>query len=505
MTNHAYPIRNTSSFCKHGTFFDHSKVTVRVKVKMNHNVMLDGDTKDNYKHVTGGKGVISSSMTKDDTHPNIMDEISDLKERIKSIWDNVSDKTDTVRMAEQTEVLTVTEMLSSIEMSMKNNKSKLKRQLAMREEIKYQRSIFKNLYNVINEESESKTSESGYGNSRRETVEIVETFKRWKTDRHQLIRIVEPLLQDVMALLTTGPLHSLMPKQFATEESNCQVSPMFQQMLSRICCIKQCLADTFQNFQKKFVTTELFVELQEDNKRLNCDINKLQTEKDELLNRLSKVAGANLTDNNPNIADLSDPNRATKLAEQFSELYDNEWTDAFEDLKITDEKECIAFLLNILVESYKMCGTISCNQQSWLANMLRNPTECLSLNTKVKQPKDEIILSKVQSRSLAELRKMCAELSVADVKMFIATKYKQWVSKEHLEIYTLKCIELCWLMHLQTPPVYLDYAVTINSTFDTNKYKPYTKSGLTIDYQVWPVLLLHKDGPLLCKGVAQGK
>jgi hypothetical protein len=49
----------------------------------------------------------------------------------------------------------------------------------MREEIKYQRSIFKHLYNVINEESESKTSESGYGNSRRETVEIVETFKRW--------------------------------------------------------------------------------------------------------------------------------------------------------------------------------------------------------------------------------------------------------------------------------------------------------------------------------------
>jgi hypothetical protein len=33
------------------------------------------------------------------------------------------------------------------------------------------------------------------------------------------------------------------------------------------------------------------------------------------------------------------------------------------------------------------------------------------------KPKDEIILSKVQSRSLAELRKMCAELSVADVKM----------------------------------------------------------------------------------------
>jgi len=33
---------------------------------------------------------------------------------------------------------------------------------------------------------------------------------------------------------------------------------------------------------------------------------------------------------NPNIVDLSDKNRPTKLAEVFGEIYDNEWTDAFE-------------------------------------------------------------------------------------------------------------------------------------------------------------------------------
>lgn len=36
--------------------------------------------------------------------------------------------------------------------------------------------------------------------------------------------------------------------------------------------------------------------------------------------------------NNPNIADLSDPNRQTKIGEKYSELYDNEWTDAYEAL-----------------------------------------------------------------------------------------------------------------------------------------------------------------------------
>ena len=45
--------------------------------------------------------------------------------------------------------------------------------------------------------------------------------------------------------------------------------------------------------------------------------------------RLSKVMSNKLTDNNPNIADLSDENRPTKLVEKLSELYDNEWTNAY--------------------------------------------------------------------------------------------------------------------------------------------------------------------------------
>jgi predicted acetyltransferase len=73
-----------------------------------------------------------------------------------------------------------------------------------------------------------------------------------------------------------------------------------------------------------------------------------------LLFRLSAIAGAKLTDGNANIADLSDDNRPTKLAEQFSELYDNEWTDAFGYLTRDDtlkEEESCTILLNILCVS----------------------------------------------------------------------------------------------------------------------------------------------------------
>ncbi|XP_053389423.1 coiled-coil domain-containing protein 158-like [Mercenaria mercenaria] len=75
-----------------------------------------------------------------------------------------------------------------------------------------------------------------------------------------------------------------------------------------------------------------------------------ETELDETKTRLSKAMGDRLTDNNPNIADLSDRNRPTKLAERYAELYDNQWTDAF-DILVTyfhREGNAVEALLKIL-------------------------------------------------------------------------------------------------------------------------------------------------------------
>lgn len=67
--------------------------------------------------------------------------------------------------------------------------------------------------------------------------------------------------------------------------------------------------------------------------------------------RLSSATAAKVLDNNPNIADLSDPNRPQKLGEQFSQMYDDQWTDAteaLEKLEINEEK-IIQTLLDIIV------------------------------------------------------------------------------------------------------------------------------------------------------------
>lgn len=69
--------------------------------------------------------------------------------------------------------------------------------------------------------------------------------------------------------------------------------------------------------------------------------------------RLSKIAGSKLTSNNPDIADLSDDKRPTKLAEKFGQLYDDAWTDSLEELTDVetklDEGVAIGFLLQIIL------------------------------------------------------------------------------------------------------------------------------------------------------------
>jgi len=62
--------------------------------------------------------------------------------------------------------------------------------------------------------------------------------------------------------------------------------------------------------------------------------------------------GTKLNDNNPTIADLSDPHRATKIAEKYNELYDNQWTDAMELLIAYKELKAIQMLLTTVKVSF---------------------------------------------------------------------------------------------------------------------------------------------------------
>lgn len=75
----------------------------------------------------------------------------------------------------------------------------------------------------------------------------------------------------------------------------------------------------------------------------------------------------------------------------------------------------------------------------------------------------------------------------------------------HTTYFAKKCANLCWLMQLREPKVHMLYDTTKykDKEFDGDLFRPYTRTGRQFGYLVWPVLLLHENGPTLGKGVAQ--
>ena len=74
-----------------------------------------------------------------------------------------------------------------------------------------------------------------------------------------------------------------------------------------------------------------------------------------------------------------------------------------------------------------------------------------------------------------------------------------------LHPYIRKCIYTCWMMCIQMPPMTFADIAKCGAPFCGSMYKQYTVKGPVVDYIVWPAILLHEDGPVISKGVAQGK
>lgn len=80
------------------------------------------------------------------------------------------------------------------------------------------------------------------------------------------------------------------------------------------------------------------------------------------------------------------------------------------------------------------------------------------------------------------------------------------VNKDNLNqiirCYIDECVRLTYLMNVQNPPMKL-HQVDKGTQFNSNIYKEYTRTGQTVEYLVWPALLLYEDGPVAAKGVVQ--
>ncbi|XP_060567418.1 uncharacterized protein PF3D7_1120000-like [Ruditapes philippinarum] len=246
--------------------------------------------------------------------------------------------------------------------------------------------------------------------------------------------------------------------------------------------------------------TETLDDLQRRHDKLEQRFREEVRLKDDALQRLSKAASSKLRDNNPNITDLSDQNRPTKVAEKLSELYDNQWTDAFDILEHQmEEKQVIQTLLKILMTAYTTCQDLSSR------HFFERVQKAIELPTEVAEISNyQVVLSDQFKQEIKEFRKNRAPFVIRDVEKAVRPRLPlaKHQSKD-VQDYVTACVEIAWLCAVQDPPLKLDAQFT--DKFETNVLKDYTKRGEFVDFVVWPAMFLHKGGPLLSKGVAQGR
>ncbi|KAL4230985.1 hypothetical protein ACF0H5_011358 [Mactra antiquata] len=211
------------------------------------------------------------------------------------------------------------------------------------------------------------------------------------------------------------------------------------------------------------------------------------------------------------------------LAEMFTSLYKNEYKTAFEELEHTlGDKQTVRHMLWIIAKSSIICASLATQQLADLENSVagimlsRDPLNKQCLVDENIGKTSEVIVTKNRNM-LVDYRRELALISVPmlqkEIKRAVASELGTSLPRRftgignHFITYADKCIELIWLMYVHDPPMHLEWLTREQegASFKTDLYTTYTRPGTLYDYCVWPVVRLHKNGPVLCKGIAQGK
>ncbi|CAC5416650.1 GOLGB1 [Mytilus coruscus] len=323
-------------------------------------------------------------------------------------------------------------------------------------------------------------------------------------------------------------IESLTQKLIEKENEVASMSAAVKNMSSLVIEKESDIARIQQDRDKSvYSTNQLYSQLDQKNKfiaqqkeiihKQEDAITAFKKEKDDLQTRLSSVAGEKLTKGNPSITDLGDPNRPMKISEKYGELYDNEWTDAMDNntavkeyyhgLNDSEIEEIIICHLHRLLKCcYKECLAKADEQIQTLGKAFAE-TMCLTFDSKeevISLPvcKEASVFRRAKSVDFAKFL-LKNEILCRNVMDDWNYNYKNEKVMQLLMTSSFfeKCVHICWSMTIQDPVMYLDEDVPADTQIDKNTYKEFVKSGNTVAFVVWPALFLHKDGPLLYKGV----
>ncbi|CAC5426605.1 unnamed protein product [Mytilus coruscus] len=199
---------------------------------------------------------------------------------------------------------------------------------------------------------------------------------------------------------------------------------------------------------------------------------------------------------------LTDPNRPTKIAEKFDDLFHGEWDECYTSLQKDGKDKLVSvnILVTILKQSHQACEHFMTKQIKRLESILtqhqpKNDKKiCVSRTFSsgtfksiqlLRRRNVQKYLSEIYEDSVCLLRKEC-NLSDNQIKF--------------CETYIRKCVLNCFYMLTSEKPMYMKWTFYQGDVIDSLSLENFKSEGTRVDFMVWPALYLFYGGPLLNKG-----
>lgn len=199
------------------------------------------------------------------------------------------------------------------------------------------------------------------------------------------------------------------------------------------------------------------------NAELEVRIKYWKAREDAARNELSRLVVVMARKANPEITDLNDPNRPIKLGERFTDIYDNQWTDASVNIASHNPNMKDEDIVSLLFRSINITHEV-----------------CKNNKASTSDAKVEMVLKKIKD----------TYNTVNNIDSDI---------QPYIKILT----SLCTNMLKTEPNLVFGTTPQRGDSFTLKDYRVYTSNGTKVDYMTFPTLYLYEGGPILFKGIVQ--
>ncbi|KAH3830309.1 hypothetical protein DPMN_103549 [Dreissena polymorpha] len=187
------------------------------------------------------------------------------------------------------------------------------------------------------------------------------------------------------------------------------------------------------------------------------------------------------------------------IAQKMRSLYENEWTDAKNNLNCT-KPEAFAEeeLLRILKTVYEQCQGIywKINFENVQKAMPEIPAETFQGDSTYGSDYGACLSTGIKQQ-ITVIRKHIAQFALKIMRSNLTDQVTLPNDSDDLTAYYNKCVEVCWLAAVQDPPLFMNF----NPREEGDAFFEVIKTdGIYAGCLVWPALLEREHGAVLVKG-----